>query len=286
LAVVLAFQPAAVGADGLNSVGYAGGHTDGSGAQVVVVTPGRSSGSAGTSGQAPGGGAGGPASTVECRYFSATASWGTTEATVGQPVTDTASFEDGALVWLLCRDATTGVIVEQRVFTWDPANPPPLAPSAAVLAQMAANRLQLPLPTVRTWPPTEGRGLVHLPVWLHLENWEPVTASAAAGGLTATVKAVPVRVEWDMDDGSVMCTDAGSVYDPTTDPEPSASTCSFTYRRSSVGRVDGRFHNTATVTWRLAWTATNGQGADLGELTGPTADFSLRIHESQALIAP
>ncbi len=40
-----------------------------------------------------------------------------------------------------------------------------------------------------------------------------------------------------------------------------------------------------TIVWHLAWSATNGQGGDLGDLTGPAAAFGLRVEESQALVS-
>lgn len=261
----------------------AGGTTTPDGGQVVVVIPGSSSG--GYSGTGYQGG-GGPSSNIDCKFFLMTASAGAVLPGIGSRITDTSTLEVDTYVWLICRDITTGAITFENIFAWDPANPPVLTPSAEVLAQMAANGMVLPLPGVQTWPPSGGKGLVNLPVWMHVDNWETLSASASAGGLTATVEAVPVRAEWDMDDGSVTCTDAGSAYDTALRPDPASSSCSYTYRRSSGVRADLTFHNTAVVVWHLRWYATNGQGGDLGELSSPVAGFELQIEESQALVAP
>lgn len=269
---------AAVSADGQN----AGGHTTPDGGQVVVVVPGT------PPTERPRGGprGGGPAAVLECRYFLVSVPAGVLVPGVGAAISDTSVLAKGEYVWLICRDVTAGVIVSENLFVWDPANPPALIPSAEVLAQTAVNGMRLPLPGVQTFPPAGRRGLVNLPVWLHVDNWETISASASAGGLTATVEAVPVRAEWDMDDGAVTCTDAGSAYDASLRPDPSSSTCSYTYRRSSGVRADRTFHNSAVVVWQLRWFATNGQGGDLGELAGPRASFGLQIEESQALVAP
>jgi hypothetical protein len=272
-------------ADAQNSDGYAGGGLAGDGAQVVVVVPGASSPDrAYPGGQGRTGDAGG--SRIKCWLFRVVPYFDTDQPGIGEVVTDTSSLEPGTMVWFLCRDSTNGDMTFESIYSWDPANPPSLVPTAATLAQMAANRMYLPVPAVRTWPPTSGTGLVNLPVWLHVDGWETISASASAGGLAATVEALPVRVTWDMDEGSVTCTDAGSVYDPVTRPDPTSSTCSFTYRRSSGVRTDLTFHNTAVVVWHLRWYATNGQGGDLGELSSPVAGFDLQIKESQALVAP
>ena len=204
---------------------------------------------------------------------------------MGAHVTDTSGLEAGTHLWLVCRDVTSGSVTFQNFFAWDPATPPTLAPGAEVLAQMAANGMVLPVPGVRTWPPSGGTGLVNLPVWLHVDNWQTISASASAGGITATVEAVPVRSEWDMDEGTVNCTSAGVAYNPALRPDPSSSSCSFTYTRSSGTRPDLTFHNSAVVVWRMRWYATNGQGGDLGELTSPAAEFTFQVEESQALVA-
>lgn len=279
IASTVLFAPATAGADGQN----AGGTTTPDGGQVVVVVPGSSSGGYQSTGYKGGGGA---TSNIECKYFAVTANVGAVLPSIGDTITDTSGLEKGTYVWLICRDVTTGDITFENIFPWDPAAPPVLTPSAAALAQMAANGMVVPRPAVKTWPATVAKGLVNLPVWLHVDNWSTISASASAGGLTATVEAVPVRAEWNMDDGSVSCTDAGSAYDAQTRPDPFSSSCSFTYRRSSGAKADLSFHDSVVVVWHLHWFATNGQGGDLGDMTSPAAAFTMQIEESQALVAP
>ena len=271
---------------GAAGVGEAGGSTDGTGGQVVVVVvPGSGTGGFSQPGYQGGWGGGGDAN-IDCSFFAATSTVGAMLPGIGSRVTDTSTLEAGDYLWIVCRDVTTGEITFENLFPWDPANPPAITPSAEVLAQMAANGMTLPVPGARTWPPSGGTGLVNLPIWLHVDNWEPLVASATAGGLTATVEAVPVRSEWDLDEGSLVCTDAGSVFDETSSPDPGSSSCAYTYRRSSGIRSDQTFHNSVVVVWHLRWSATNGQGGDLGEVSSPRADFELQIEESQALVAP
>lgn len=285
VAAAVALAPAQAGADWVNGEdGHAGGSTDGQGGTVVVVVPG--SNSPGWPGDGYQGGGGGGSSNIECKFFDVSVNTGAVLPSVGSHITDTSTLEEGTYIWLLCRDVTTGASTYENLFPWDPADPPVLTPPAAVLAQMAANTVRLPLPGVRTWPPAGSAGLVNLPVWLHVENWQPVSASASAGALTATVEATPVRAEWDMDEGVEVCSSAGSVYDPVAKPDPKSSSCSYTYRQSSGVRPDDTYHATVTVTWHLRWSATNGEGGDLGEVTGPPAGFDLQIEESQALVVP
>jgi hypothetical protein len=262
-----------------------GGYTTPDGGHVVVVVPGSDADGYVGVGYSPGSGSGG-ASEVECRYFAVITPGNAVIPNVGAQITDTSALVAGDLLWLICRDITAGTTTYENIFHWDPATPQAVVPSAAVLAQMAANDMTVPVPGVETWPAAGGKGLVNLPVWLHVDNWTTLTASASAGGVTATVEAVPVRVVWDMDAGGVTCADAGPRYDPATRPDPASSTCSFTYSQSSGERADLTFHNSATVVWHLRWFATNGRGGDLGELSSRVAHFDLQIEESQALVAP
>jgi len=271
-------------ADGKNgSGGYSSGGTTEEGGEVVVVVPGSSS--AGWSGSSYKGG-GGADSSISCEFFAVGATPGAVLPDVGAQVTDTSSVNTGDYLWIICRDTRSGDVTYENIFAWDPAAPPVLTPPAAVLAQMAVNSIRLPKPGVRTWPPSGSTGLVNLPVWLHVDNWASVSASAGAGGLTATVEATPVRVEWNMDDGSVTCSGAGSTYDVALKPDPSSSSCSYTYRRSSGVKPDLTFHDSSVIVWHLRWTATNGEGGDLGEMAGPPTAFALQIQESQALVVP
>jgi hypothetical protein len=280
--IVVCSMPAA--ADSENGTGgfTAGSTTDG-GAQVVVAVPGSSSG--GWSGPGYQGG-GGAASTIVCTYSNVDVNVMAGSPIPGTPLGDLSTVAAGTPVFVDCRDTSTGDITYLNVTTWNPATPPVLAPSAAVLAQMAVNSIRLPKPGVRTWPPSGSAGLVNLPVWLHVDNWAPVSASAGAAGLTATVTATPVRVMWDMDEGSVTCAGAGSVYDTGVKPDPDASSCSYTYRHSSGVNVDRTFHDSSVIVWHVVWTATNGEGGDLGEMNGPPTGFGLQIEESQALVVP
>lgn len=271
---VLAAGVGTAWADGQNAAGT----TAPGGGQVVVVAPGHSGGGGGGAGSGAGG-----ASNIECKFFAAVTNPRAILPDAGGVISDTSGIVAGTPVWIVCRDTATGAITFQNMFAWDPANPPVVLPTAEELAQMALNNLRLPVPGARTWPSSAGRGLVNLPVWLHVDNWKALSASASAGGLTATVEAVPSRAIWDMDEGSVVCTDAGAAYDVSADrttPPP----CSYTYRTSSGARADLTFHDQVVVVWHLRWHATNGQGADLGEQSSPPAAFGLQIEESQALV--
>jgi hypothetical protein len=248
----------------------------------VVVVPGSNSGGFNGDGYKPTWGSARPR--IECRYFHMVTPGGAVLPGVGEVITDTSTLEEGDLVWLICRDVNTGLTTYEHYFPWTTSTPPVAVPPAAVLAQIAANTMVLPLPDLETWPSDGQVGLVHLPVWLHVDNWQPIQASASAGGLTATVEARPVRVTWKPADDTVVCEGPGTRFDGDA-ASPPATACTYAFERSSGGQPDQAFTSTAAVTWHLRWFATTGEGADLGELTGPSTTFSTRVQESHALVA-
>jgi len=272
-AVVVGLATCAAVPNALAEVPIAGGNPTPGGGTVIVVVPG-SSGGMPTSGSSPTTGSG-STSPIVCGYYTDD----------GTPVDDPESFglSPGDWVVLACSVDGQPVGARQRV-QWFPGTPLPAPqPNAAELAQVALGRLAVPLPTVASWPAPGGTSLVNLPVWLHVGNWSQLTASASAGGLTATITAEPVRAAWNMDEGTVTCASAGATYEPSIAPDAQSTDCSFTYQHSSGIRTDGNFHASGTLVWHMRWSATNGQGGDLGEISRTSA-FTMRVEESQALV--
>ena len=154
----------------------------------------------------------------------------------------------------------------------------------AELLAAAKRRLTLPLPTPQLSPSAEQ--LVNVPTWLWVDDdaWRPLTSTAAVPGLSVTVNAHPVGSVWSMGDGShVTCSGAGTPFDPDRNDAAASSSCSYTYRRSSAGEADQRFHGSVTVQWHATWTVSGAAGGgNLGSLFRTTS-FSSTVAEVQAL---
>jgi hypothetical protein len=154
-----------------------------------------------------------------------------------------------------------------------------------VLAQQALSKLPLAAPSIEMAPPTSSDQLVNVSTWLWInpEVWQSLSATAAAGPVSATATATPVEVVWTMGDGDqITCDGPGTPYNPS-DPN-ATSTCSYTWSQSSVGQPDGAYEVTATVHWQVAWTATGAPGVgNLGQVAGPAARVAVRVAESQAV---
>ncbi|MFN8037880.1 MAG: hypothetical protein U0Q07_01600 [Acidimicrobiales bacterium] len=186
----------------------------------------------------------------------------------------------GERALFVCYDGGRLVSIDAR--TYDPADP--LAGLFAAERAMAAARRRVdpPRPALRTNPAAEQ--LVGVPTWLWLAGgYAPVSATASVGAVSATVTAAPTGVSWDTGDGTVVrCGGAGRPWSPGLDDDASDCRHTFEHRSTTTG-ADGTFTVRATVTYAVTWTATTGQGGDLGTITR-TATVDVRVREAQAAI--
>lgn len=289
--VLLLLPPSLAEADRGN--GGAGGKVGGDTVTVVVTIPGAKTPGVPGSGATPWTGGGYVAPPMVCFDFAVSVNPGSPVPGPGAPITDFSTVKAGDLVWVECRDASSGVLLQATWTVWDPAIPPASqvpAPPAVELGQQALRQLQIPVPAVAFWP-ADIPALVRFPVLLHVENWGVLSATATAGGLSATVTATPVRSEFMMtdrgslgdDSTTVTCRTAGTVYNPNYAMDDQGSDCSYTFRHSTGGEPDLKFHESATLVWQVSWSATNGQGGDLGEMARTSA-FVVDVEEAHSVI--
>lgn len=186
--------------------------------------------------------------------------------------------EPGAWFRKICFDArgmSSGTIVwvRERV---DPRE----------LAEQALDRVPLPPPRVRMNPSAGTGAVTNVETWLWIDpdQWQPVSASASAGGVTVTTTATPERVVFDMGNGdTVTCAGPGAPYDPTRRAAEQTTGCAYTYRRSSAHQPGGRYLVSATVFYRVAWSASGiAAGGALAPIS-QTESVPLRVAEIQAL---
>ena len=153
-----------------------------------------------------------------------------------------------------------------------------------VLARRAQDRVAVPEPAVHLNPAADRNQVVNLPtlLWIDASQWQPVTASASAGGVTATVAARPVGVEWDMGNGDTLtCPGPGTPYQDGTPTTEAA--CQYTYRRSSASVPGGAFTVTATTVWEVAWDADGAAGGGSLGTSRRSTSFPVRVAEIQAV---
>lgn len=188
----------------------------------------------------------------------------------------------GEIYALICRDAR-GELVYSWFGVYDPADPLAGLFAGERAAELALERLELSDPVVRMNPPADQ--LVGLPSWLWVDTpWTPVEASAGVSGVTATVVARPRAVEWELGDGTrLTCMGPGRPYDPDRTSDDPSDACTHVFERPSFDEPGGVRPVTATVTYAVSWSATDGGTGDLGEVTRAST-VAVRVVEVQAVI--
>ncbi|WP_246201495.1 hypothetical protein [Streptomyces alboniger] len=167
----------------------------------------------------------------------------------------------------------------------------PLAVTPKVLAEYAYD--ELPVPSTEITMAPQGTTKVNLPTWVWLDKAKfkkvSVTASIPGSDLSATTTAEPVSLsiapgtedaetypasgECPIEDHRIGVPRAkGTPAD--TDPP-----CGVKYLRSSG---DGSYDLQATVTWKISWTSTTGEGGDLPEGRFG-ADQQVEVEEIQSI---
>jgi hypothetical protein len=180
---------------------------------------------------------------------------------------------------------------------WIPTGPVAPAPAAAVAASPAAAAARAAASIVLPSPPLEINpapfSIVNFATWLAVAPgmWHPYRATATVGGITATAVATPVSVVWTMGDGGVVvCDGPGTVFNPALPLGQQTTSCSYTYQRSSYGEPsgdgdpnDGAFPVTATVTWRVTWTAVGAPGGGSLPSLHTSSTVAVRVEQVESV---
>ena len=149
------------------------------------------------------------------------------------------------------------------------------------VAHQARASLELDEPRVSMSPSADGPVLVHVPVWMWIDQdqWSPQSASASVPGGEVTVTAAPSSVSWQMGDGTTVdCEGPGTPFDAFThDPEESSPDCGHTY--TSTGQVEV----SAQITWETSWESDDGEGGSLPSLTTETSQ-QVEVIESSGVV--
>lgn len=192
--------------------------------------------------------------------------------------------------WYVLSCGGVPYIPSTGVFWIAAASGPPTStgqPDPLELAEKAADSITLPAPSIDMNPTRYS--VVNLPTWLWIDPsaWHPMTASASAGGVTATAVATPSTVTWSMGDGGTeVCDGPGIPYDQEQPASQQQTYCSYTYRRSSFGQPsadgdpnDGAYTVTATIGWAVTWTAIGAPGG--GNLPALRTASTARVRVEQ-----
>ena len=114
----------------------------------------------------------------------------------------------------------------------------------------------------------------------------PGYVTVRAGPVWAMVTATPSRLTFDPGSAlpPVSCIGPGTAYNAGRPAQQQHTDCSYTYEQPSAGQPENAFQASVTVTWRISWTGSGGQGGVLtAELPLPVS-FPLRVAQGEALV--
>lgn len=167
-----------------------------------------------------------------------------------------------------------------------PGAPPDTAPATtpAQLADTAWKQLRLPLPQVATAPPRGAEGLVGLPEWFWVSNWNSHHNRAQAGGVWAEVTAHPtsVRIDPGARQPALTCPGPGTAYRRSRPAAGQHSDCSYIFRHSSAGLPGNAYRVTVSVTWAGSWVGSDGSGGVLPALRR-SSTVAVQVAEGQTV---
>jgi hypothetical protein len=167
----------------------------------------------------------------------------------------------------------------------------------------ARRHLALPGPKLQLSPSADQWQYVQMPTWAWVpkDTWAPLTASAAAGGVSVTVTATPIRLDLTYQTGgkgttaTASCNGPGTPYDPqlaqTENPrspvQAASPDCGWTWQGSSVDTQDEKYAVGGHIVYHAVWAVAGAAGGgDLGNLPGDDSTFRVAVGEIQALNLP
>jgi hypothetical protein len=154
------------------------------------------------------------------------------------------------------------------------------------LLQIAIGRLHVPVPQPKTAPPRGKDGLVGLPEWFWVGNWDPVHVTVAVGPVWATATAVPQQLTFNPGGGlaDLTCRGPGTVYRPKLPLNAQHTDCSYTYDQPSAGQPGNVYQASVTVSWNISWVGSGGAGGEVAAGVTSNAPFTLPVAAGEALV--
>ena len=118
-------------------------------------------------------------------------------------------------------------------------------------------------------------------------QWAPVVATVSAAGITVSARAEPATMVVDPGDGNpkVTCAGAGVAVTAATWRPDIPGGCPYVYPNSSAMAPNGQTYPvTVSIAWHVSWSATTGEGGDLGYVSTTSEPRDLPVAEVQAII--
>ncbi len=172
---------------------------------------------------------------------------------------------------------------------------PPPSPHELAESYWAEVQATLPAPELVVSPPVGRAAIVDHPTFLAVSNWSDVdpaehTRCDDVRNITCVSLSAQPRLSFDPGDGSdpIACAGAGTVFDPTRDPDAQADApgaCAHRYsRRTGVAGRPDAWTATATVTWEVTWSSQNPDASGSFDDLSLSTTIDRRVDELQGLV--
>jgi hypothetical protein len=186
---------------------------------------------------------------------------------------------------LTCFDGTSRSVPQAELVS-KATGAPKITPRQ--LFEQVVGELRVPYLDPATAPPRGKDGLVGLPEWFWIPagDWYPRTVTVRAGPVWAIVTASPSGLTVDPGGGlaPVSCKGPGTAYVTSRPAQAQRSSCSYTYEQPSLGQPGNAYQASVTVSWRVSWIGSGGQGGVLDAALPLPVSFSLRVAQGEALV--
>jgi hypothetical protein len=148
----------------------------------------------------------------------------------------------------------------------------------AVLAQQALGTIRFPHPSGDRSPSPrllyEGYPFTYVNLytffWTSGASWRTLSATASAGGVSATVTATPVELVFDPGNGdaAVSCDGPGRPWTPADgNGAPTGGACAYRYMKVTTSPIT----STQTIVWKITWVGAGGTAGEIPSLSTSTS---------------
>lgn len=186
-----------------------------------------------------------------------------------------------------CESAGASTTCDVQVI-WTAPGQEPGPPTPEELASTALGQLPLAKAKVRTAPAPPDATYIGIENWLWIpeSQWATLHKSVTAESTTVTVTAAPAEVSWNVGPRTITCHGPGRAWVKGM-TDAASTTCSVTYRDTSVDELGGRFAITATIRYRVTWACSGAcptAGGALGLVDAPAGAGSIRVLQRQTVV--
>jgi hypothetical protein len=161
--------------------------------------------------------------------------------------------------------------------------------SPAVLAQQALATIVFPKPSGERSPSPsllyQGLPFTYVNLWTFFwtdpATWKPLSATATLRGVSATVSAEPVELDYEPGDGGnpVACDGPGRAWTSADgNAPPSNGACAYQYKAVTAAPIT----STQTIVWKITWTGTGNSAGELPSLSTSTSG-QMRVLQVQVV---